>query len=174
MLGESCLWKNFLKLLCPSRNLRESGSCGKVSYYKVWPYSNFQFPFQHLEIHPRKTNIPHLGTTSIFGGTHDFKISGEKFPGCRNLEKQTNLFCRQNLNHVFHQPLDLYLSHPASAPPGFSGRNHELTKPWFTTVASWMGSIQHQPKKLRGWIFRPYSLLMEEKKFLQSPVEGLR
>ena len=38
MLGESRLWNNFLKLLCPSRNLRESGSCGKVSYYKVWPY----------------------------------------------------------------------------------------------------------------------------------------
>ena len=37
MLWESGPWKNFLKVLCPLRNLRESGSFGKVSYYKVWP-----------------------------------------------------------------------------------------------------------------------------------------
>ena len=39
MLWKSGPWKNFLKVLCPARNLRESGSFGKVSYYKVWPYS---------------------------------------------------------------------------------------------------------------------------------------
>ena len=37
VLWESGPWKNFLKVLCPARNLRESGSFGKVSYYKVWP-----------------------------------------------------------------------------------------------------------------------------------------
>ena len=38
MLRESRLWKSFLRPLCPSRKLRESGSNGKVSCYKVWPY----------------------------------------------------------------------------------------------------------------------------------------
>ena len=38
VLWESGPWKNFLKVLCPARNLRESGSFGKVSSYKVWPY----------------------------------------------------------------------------------------------------------------------------------------
>ena len=45
VLWESGPWKNFLKVLCPARNLRESGSFGKVSYYKVWPYYNH---FAHL------------------------------------------------------------------------------------------------------------------------------
>ena len=38
VLWESGPWKKFLKVLCLARNLRESGSFGKVSYYKVWPY----------------------------------------------------------------------------------------------------------------------------------------
>ena len=38
VLWESGPWKKFLNVLCPARNLRESGSFGKVSYYKVWPY----------------------------------------------------------------------------------------------------------------------------------------
>ena len=37
VLWESGPWKIFLNVLCPARNLRESGSFGKVSSYKVWP-----------------------------------------------------------------------------------------------------------------------------------------
>ena len=42
VLRESRLWKSFLRPLCPSRKLRESGSSGKVSCYKVWPYNTIQ------------------------------------------------------------------------------------------------------------------------------------
>ena len=35
--------KSFLRPLCPSRKLQESGSNGKVFCYKVWPYETFSW-----------------------------------------------------------------------------------------------------------------------------------